>query len=308
MQFDVTILGSNGAIAAYDRFPSSQIVNYNSNLFLIDCGEGTQFRMNKFGIKRGRLDNIFISHLHGDHYFGLIGLLVSFNLNWRDHPLNIFGPPELEEIIQVQFKASQTRLRFDLNFHPVLADKAKIIFEDDSLTVETIILRHRLPTTGFLFKEKVHKRKIIASKIEQYNIPYEKIVDIKAGENFTDIKGNEIPNAELTADPPPTRSYAYCSDTIFTESYTEQIKRVGTLYHEATFADEHAERAQETFHSTSKQAAQIATQAHAGKLLIGHFSARYENLDILLAEARDIFSETYLAEEGKVFTIENSGI
>jgi ribonuclease Z len=304
MQFEVTILGSNGAIAAYDRFPSAQILNYDGSLFLIDCGEGTQFRMNKFGIKRGRLDNIFITHLHGDHYFGLIGLLVSFNLNWREHPLHVYGPPELEEIIGCQFRASKTALRFEIYFHPIEADKPKIIFDDNTLTVETIILKHRLPTTGFLFKEKKHNRKIIAEKLHQYNISHEKIPGIKAGGNFIDAKGNEIPNSELTSDPAPTRSYAYCSDTIFTESFVEQIKGVGTLYHEATFAEEHAARAEETFHSTSKQAARIATGADAGHLLIGHFSARYEKLDILLAEAREVFKKTHLAEEGKTFAID----
>jgi ribonuclease Z len=303
MQFDVTILGSNGAIAAYDRYPSSQILNYNGNLFLIDCGEGAQFRMNKFGIKRGRLDNIFISHLHGDHYFGLIGLLVSFNLNWREHPLNIYGPPALEEIIQVQFKSSQTKLRFELIFHPIEADKPKIIYEDSSLTVETVILIHRLPTTGFLFKEKRHKRKIIAEKIQQYNIPHEKIAAIRDGEPFIDSKGKEIANSELTNAPAPSRSYAYCSDTIYTETFVEQILNVGTLYHEATFAEEHAARAAETFHTTSKQAAQVARLANAGKLLIGHFSARYEKLDTLLSESQEIFIATSLAEEGKTFTI-----
>jgi ribonuclease Z len=306
MQFDVTILGSNGAIAAYNRFPSSQVLNYNGSHFLVDCGEGTQFRLNKFGIKRAKLDHIFISHLHGDHYFGLIGLLVSFNLNWREHPLHVYGPAELEEIINVQFKSSQTKLRFDLIFHPLAADQPKVIYEDNCLTVETIILIHRLPTTGFLFREKKHPRKILAEKIQQYDIPHEKIAAIKAGEDFTDRNENTIANAELTQDGPPTRSYAYCSDTIYTQTFTEQIKGVGTLYHEATFADEHADRASETFHSTATQAAQIAQQAYARNLLIGHFSARYEQLDVLLAQARLVFPETYLAEEGKTFAIANS--
>jgi ribonuclease Z len=305
MQFDVTILGSNGAISAFDRYPSAQILNYNGSLFLIDCGEGTQFRMNKFGIKRGRLDNIFISHLHGDHFFGLIGLLVSFNLNWREHDLNIYGPPALEEIIQVHFKHSMTQLKYNIHFHSVSTDHPKIIFEDNSLTVETIILKHRLPTTGFLFREKKNVRKIIADKISQYNIPHEKINGIKAGEDFTDASGNKVLNAELTLDPPHPRSYAYCSDTIYTESFVQQIRRVNMLYHEATFTDEHAARAEETFHSTSKQAAQIAKMAHIGKLLIGHFSARYENLEILLNQSKEVFKETFLAEEGKTFSIEN---
>ncbi|MES2622488.1 MAG: ribonuclease Z [Bacteroidota bacterium] len=303
MHFEVTILGSNGAIAAFGRYPSAQVLNYNGNLFLIDCGEGTQFQMNKFGIKRGRLDNIFISHLHGDHFFGLIGLLVTFNLNWREHDLNIYGPQALEEIIRIHFKHSQTQLKYKINFYPVKADRPVVIFEDTSLSVETIILTHRLPTTGFLFKEKKSLRKIIPETIAKYNVPHEKISAIKQGDDFIEEGGNRILNVEFTLEPPLPRSYAYCSDTIYTESFIDQIKGINTLYHEATFAEEHAARAEETFHSTSKQAAQIAKLAGVEKLLIGHFSARYENLSSLLSEGREVFKETYLAEEGKTFTI-----
>ena len=303
MQFDLTILGSNGAIPAYDRHPSSQILNYNGNHFLIDCGEGTQFRLNKFGIKRGRLDNIFISHLHGDHYFGLIGLLTSFNLNWREHDLHIYGPEGLEEIMNVHFKHSHTQLKFQIHYHHLLADEPRIIYEDHFLQVETIILKHRLPTTGFLFKEKKGLRKILSEKIAEYNIPHIAIPDIKRGSDFTDANGEVIANTELTADPHSQRSYAYCSDTVFTEDYIEQIKGVDLLYHEATFVDEHTARALETFHTTSRQAATIAKAAQAKKLVIGHFSARYENLDLLLSQSREVFPETYLAKEGTVFEI-----
>lgn len=303
MLFDVTILGSNAAIPAHNRYPSAQMLNYNGNMFLIDCGEGTQFKINQYGIKRGRLDNIFISHLHGDHYFGLIGLLTTFNLNWREHALNIFGPPGLEEIISVHFKHSQTQLKYDIHFHPVIADKARLIYDDNSISVETIVLKHRLPTTGFLFKEKKHLRRIISEKITEYNIPYHRISEIKEGDDFITEDSRIIPNSELTAEPPAPRSYAYCSDTAYHESIVEQIREVNTLYHEATFIHEHAARAQETFHSTTKQAADIAKMAHAGKLLIGHFSARYDNLNLLLNESREVFPATYLAEEGKTFPV-----
>jgi ribonuclease Z len=303
MQFDLTILGSNGAIPAHDRHPSSQILNYNGNHFLIDCGEGTQFRLNKFGIKRGRLDNIFISHLHGDHYFGLIGLLTSFNLNWREHPLHVYGPAGVEEIMNVHFKHSQTQLRFPIHYHHTTDDEPRVIYEDHFLQVETIILRHRIPTTGFLFKEKKGLRKILSDKISEHNISHTDIPDIKKGADFTDAQGKVIPNAELTADPHSPRSYAYCSDTVFTESFVEQIKGVNLLYHEATFIDEHAPRASETFHTTSRQAAQVAKQSNAGKLVIGHFSARYDNLDVLLQQSKEVFPETYLAIEGTVFEI-----
>ena len=303
MQFDVTILGSNAAIPAYNRYPSSQVINHNSNLFLVDCGEGTQFRMNQFGIKRANLNHIFISHLHGDHFFGLVPLLTSFNLNWREHPLHLYGPPPLIEIIETHFKHSLTQLRYPLHFHAVTADEPRVIFEDDTLTVETIILTHRLPTTGFLFKEKPHPRKIIADKITEYNIPYQQINAIKKGGDFVTADGKTIPNAELTLAPAAPRSYAYCSDTVFTQSFIEQIKGVSMLYHEATFVDEHKERAAETFHTTTKQAAQVAQLAGANKLLIGHFSARYEDLSPLLTESREVFLNTYLAEEGKTFEI-----
>lgn len=304
MQFDVTILGSNAAIPAYNRYPSSQVINHNSNLFLVDCGEGTQFRMNQFGIKRANLNHIFISHLHGDHFFGLVPLLTSFNLNWREHPLHLYGPPPLIEIIETHFKHSLTQLRYQLHFHPTSADEPRVIFEDDTLTVETIILTHRLPTTGFLFKEKPHPRKIIADKITEYNIPYQQINAIKKGADFVTTDGKTIPNAELTLEPAAPRSYAYCSDTVFTQSFVEQIKGVNLLYHESTFIDEHKERAAETFHTTTKQAAQVAQQAGAHKLLIGHFSARYENLSPLLTESREVFANTELAIEGTTFTIE----
>ena len=303
MQFDLTILGSNGAIPAHDRHPSSQILNYNGNHFLIDCGEGTQFRHNKFNIKRGRLDNIFISHLHGDHYFGLIGLLTSFNLNWREHPLHIYGPAGLEEIMNVHFKHSQTQLKFEIHYHPTTTDEPKTIYEDHFLSVEAIILKHRLPTTGFMFKEKKGLRKILSEKITEYSIPHNQIPDIKKGADFTTADGRHIANAELTLDAPQPRSYAYCSDTVFTEHFVDQIKNIGLLYHEATFVDEHTERAAETFHTTSRQAATIAKQAQVNKLVIGHFSARYENLDLLLSQAKEVFPETYLAREGTVFEI-----
>lgn len=308
MQFEVTILGSNSAIPAYNRYPTSQIVNYNSNLFMIDCGEGAQFRMNQYGIKRGKLDHVFISHLHGDHYFGLVGLLTSLHLNWREHPLHIYGPPELKEIIDVHFKHSKTQLKYELVFHPVIADKPAIIFEDALLTVETIILEHRLPTTGFLFREKKNVRNIIPEKIAEYNIPRELITDIKKGADFTTVEGHVIPNAELTVPPAAPLSYAYCSDTVYTESYLEQIKGVDLVYHEATFINEHIQRAKETFHCTTGEAGHIAKKAGAGKLLIGHFSARYDDLAPLLEESRNVFPESYLAEEGKTFAVQREQV
>ncbi|MBL0310483.1 MAG: ribonuclease Z [Bacteroidetes bacterium] len=303
MIFEVTILGSNGAVPAYDRHPSAQIVNHNGNIFLVDCGETTQFQMNRYGIKRGKLDHIFISHLHGDHYFGLIGLITSFSLHWRENPLHIYAPAGLEDIINVQLKYSNTELRFDIYFHALNADAPRIIYEDEQLTVETIILKHRLPTTGFLFKEKKHLRHIIPEKIAQHDVPHHQISDIKKGADYQHPDGRTIPNVELTREPSPARSYAYCSDTAYTTTIAEQLQGVNLLYHEATFMEGDATRAEETFHSTCKQAAQMARLANAGRLLIGHFSARYSDLSVLLEESRSVFPNTFLAEEGKIFNV-----
>jgi ribonuclease Z len=304
MQFDVTILGSNGAIPAYDRHPSAQIVNHNGRLFLIDCGEGTQLQMSKYNVRRGRLDHIFISHLHGDHFFGLIGLITSFNLNRREHALHIYGPPGLQEILNLQLHHTLIQLRFDIHFHPVFADAPMVIYDDRELTVETIILKHRLPTTGFLFKEKVGLRKIHGDAITQYNIPVEKIIDIKHGADLVLEGGEVIPNKEITTDPHEPRSYAYCSDTAYTLSFIEQIRGVNMIYHEATFLEEHKERAEETFHSTARQAGLIAKEAEAQTLLLGHFSARYESLEALLHQGKTVFENSFLAKEGECFSIE----
>lgn len=303
MHFEVTILGSNGAIPAYNRYPTSQFVNYNGQGFLLDCGEGTQMQMSKYNIKRGKLDHIFITHIHGDHFFGLMGILTSFNLNYREHPLHIYGYPGIEEIVRTYFKHAQTILRYEIIFHPVVADEPKIIYETSALTVETIILKHRIPTIGFLFREKVGPRKILADKLEQYQIPVHEIMKIKGGEDFTAADGRVIPNTELTHDPAPPRSYAFCTDTAYTEWFIEQIRGVDVLYHEATFVHEHRERAAETGHSTTREAATIALKAEVGKLIIGHFSARYEDLSPLLYECKEVFPNTELAIEGHLFSI-----
>jgi ribonuclease Z len=303
MHFEVTILGSNGAIPAHNRYPTSQFLNYNGQGFLLDCGEGTQLQMSKYNIKRGRLDHIFITHIHGDHFFGLMGILTSFNLNYREHPLHIFGFEGIEEIVRTYFKHAQTIMRYELIFHVVTADAPRVIYENNVLTVESIILKHRIPTTGFLFREKVGQRKILATKLAQYQIPVNEIPKIKAGGDYTLADGQVIPNTELTDDPSPPRSYAFCTDTSYTESFLEQIRGVNVLYHEATFVHEHRARAAETGHSTTKEAATIALKANVGKLIIGHFSARYEDLSPLLSEAKDIFPNTELAIEGHLFSI-----
>lgn len=303
MQFDVTILGSNGAVAAYNRYPSAQVVHHSTHQLLLDCGEGTQFRMNAFGVKRSKLNHIFISHLHGDHYYGLVGLLTTFNLHWREEDLHIYGPAPLQEIIAIHFKHSKTELKFKVHYHNTQAEKKEVIFDDDVLSVTTFPLIHRLPTTGFLIKEKPHLRKIRSEKIEQYQIPHTEIKDIKSGKDFVLPDGIKIPNEELTIAPSAPRSYAYCSDTAYSEAVADDVKGVDMLYHEATFTHAHTKRAEETYHSTSVQAAKIALKANVNKLLVGHFSARYENLDLILNECREIFPNTHLAIEGKTFSI-----
>jgi ribonuclease Z len=303
MHFEVTILGSNGAIPAHNRYPTSQFLNYNGQGFLLDCGEGTQLQMAKYNIKRGKLDHIFITHIHGDHFFGLMGILTSFNLNYRENPLHIYGYVGIEEIVRTYFKHAQTQLRYELVFHTVTADEPRLVYESNVLTVESIILKHRIPTTGFLFREKTGPRKILPEKLDQYNIPVHEISRIKMGADFTTADGLTIPNVELTHDPLPPRSYAFCTDTLYTESFLDQIRGVNVLYHEATFLHEHRERAAETMHSTTREAATIALLAKVGKLIVGHFSARYEDLSPLLSECKDVFPDTELAIEGHLFSI-----
>lgn len=303
MQFELTILGSSGAIPAYDRHPTSHFINHNSHGYLIDCGEGTQMQMARYNIKRGRLDHIFISHLHGDHFFGLMGLLSAFNLNYRETPLHIYGPEGIEEIVKTHFKYSKTELRFELHFHITTDTQPQIIFDSPLMSVETIPLKHRIPTTGFLFREKPGMRRIKSEMIAEYNIPISDIVNIKKGGDFIDKQGTVIPNSALTTDPREPVSYAFCSDTLYSEDIIEQIKDVTLLYHEATFMHEHENRATETYHSTTLQAATIAKKANVKQLIVGHYSARYEKLDGVLAECKTVFENSALAIEGQVYKI-----
>ncbi len=298
-KFELIVLGSSSATPAYSRNPSAQLLNINEKFYLIDCGEATQNQLNRFKLKSSRIDYIFISHLHGDHYLGLVGLLSTMHLNGRSKEIYLFGPPELIDIINLQLKVSETQLRYEIIFKATHTEYPEIIFENADVSVETIILNHRIPTTGFIFKEKRRKRKIITEKIDEYDIPLEYIPLLKNGIDYSDKFGNIIPNTELTIDPPEPKTFAYCSDTIYTEHFLEQIEGVDFLYHEATFLHELLDRAEETFHTTAFQAAQIAVKAKAKKLMIGHFSARYKELDALLLEAKEVFDNTVLAIEGE---------
>jgi ribonuclease Z len=304
MKFEVTILGSSSATPIFNRNPSAQALNINERLYLIDCGEGTQQQMLKFDVKARRIDHIFISHLHGDHYLGLVGLLSSMQLNGRDKPLNIFCPPDLKEIIDVQMKLSETAIQYEIKYKFTNAEKAEVILDNPDVTVESVPLDHRIACTGFLFREKKRMRKLIREKVEELKIPVEYFTALKKGADYRDPKGSVFKNDMLTIDSSEPKTYVYCSDTLPSEKYVDQIKNASLLYHEATFLNNMLERAIETHHTTALQAAEIAVESHAKKLIIGHFSARYKTLSELLDEARSVFPNTELAIEGRVFEIE----
>jgi ribonuclease Z len=301
MKFEVTILGSSSATPVFNRNPSAQLLNCNEKYYLIDCGEGTQQQLTKYNLKAARIDYIFISHLHGDHYFGLIGLLSSLHLNGRIKPIQIFGPKPLLEILEIQFKYSDTVLRYPIEFFPIEADQSIQIFENSDLTVKTIILNHRIPTTGFIFQQKKRQRKLIKEKTDQVPMAY--YTALKKGIDIELPNGDILRSEDYTTEADTPRSYAYCSDTLFDERYFATIKNCDTLYHEATFMHDLLERAKETHHTTALQAGEVAKITGAKKLLIGHFSSRYKTLQMLFEEAQSVFENTELAVEGRTFQL-----
>jgi len=303
MKFEVTILGSSSATPIFNRNPTAQVLNINERLYLVDCGEGTQQQMLRYDIKASRIDYIFISHLHGDHYLGLIGLLSSLHLNGRTKPLNIYCPAPLKEIIELQFNYSETVIQYPIEYHFTDPVQPQLLVENQDVIIESIPLDHRIPCTGFLFRQQKRLRKLIKEKVEELKIPIEYFSRLKKGEGYTDEKGKLYSNGELTTDSERPRTYAYCSDTLYNEGYHNQIANADLLYHEATFLNNMHNRALETHHTTALQAAEIAVKTNAKKLLIGHFSARYKTLNDLLDEARSVFPDTELAIEGKTFII-----
>jgi ribonuclease Z len=303
MPFELTILGSSSATPTQNRHPTAQVLNIRERFFLIDCGEGTQSQLVRYKIKYSRIGHIFISHLHGDHYLGLMGLLSTMHLQGRNNEIHLYGQQELMDIIELQLRLSQTVLRYNLIFHPVKNYSGTIILEDEDLSVSTISLNHRIPCTGFLFKEKPKPRKLLINKMKQYNIPFKYYAGIKNGENYEDDFGNIIPNKELTISAGRPRSYAFCSDTVYLEHLADEVRGVDLLYHESTFMHDLLDRAKATFHSTSIEAATVAKNAGVLRLLIGHFSARYKDLGPMLEEARTIFPESELALEGRKFVV-----
>ncbi|MDO8996191.1 ribonuclease Z [Sediminibacterium sp.] len=299
--FAVTILGNNSALPAYDRHPSAQIVTINDQLLLIDCGEGTQMQLSRYKIRRGKLNHIFISHLHGDHYFGLIGLISSMALLNREQPLHLFAPPGLEEIIALQLKVASTTLPYELVFHPL--NKEEIILDTPKFSVETFHTQHRIPCWGFLIKEKKHPRKLDKEKAINLNIPAAFYSSLKMGYDYTAKDGSVVYNEQVTLPNSPSKSYAYCADTIYDERLINIAKDVTMIYHEATYLNGMEERAAARFHSTTAQAASIALNANAGGLLLGHFSSKFEELHDYLKEALEVFPRTQLAIEGVTFRI-----
>ena len=303
MGFELTILGSSSATPIFNRHPTSQLLNIRDRYFLIDCGEGTLLQLLRYRIRYHRISHIFISHLHGDHYLGLVGLLSTFHLQGRTSELHLYGQQELMDIVEIQLRVSNTILRYNLIFHPVRHYTPEVILEDDEIQVRSIVLNHRVPCTGFLFVEKSRPRKLIIQKVQQKNIPISYYTKLKLGADYIDESGIVIPNKELTETPPKARSYAYCSDTMYDPMLKDELKGVDLLYHEATFLHELLDRATQTYHCTALQAAQLAKDAEVKRLLIGHFSARYKELDPLLIEAQSIFKETELALEGRKFKV-----
>jgi ribonuclease Z len=301
--FELLILGSSAASPTSHRNPSSQLLNISERYFLIDCGEATQIQLRRFKAKFQAIDHIFISHLHGDHFFGLPGLLSSMHLLGRKQELNIYCPKELKDLVDLINKVSETTLNYTINWKFTSNDGLNLLFEDDKVEVYSFPLKHRIYCTGFLFKEKNLPRNIDKYKLEKYKVSSADILLLKKGLDVTNEDGEMIKNSELTIAPPNPRSYAYCTDTIYNEKTAVFVKEVDLLYHESTFLDDLESRAKKTFHSTAKQAAKIAKLANAKKLLLGHFSARYGNLESFLIEAKSIFENCELCEDGKKMTI-----
>ena len=297
----LTILGNNSAISAFGRNPTAQVLQTQDEAFLIDCGEGTQQQLARYKVKRSKINHIFISHMHGDHYFGLIGLISSMGLLGRTADLFLHAPAPLKEIIYLQLKAADTILPYRLHFYTL--DEECMINDGKKITVECFKVNHRIDCWGFLFREKKNPRSIDAERVKAYEIPASFYEALQKGADYVTKKGTIITNEELTHATSAAKSYAYCADTVYDESIAHKVQDVDVLYHETTYLKDLHERAAKHFHSTTVQAAAIAQKAGAKKLLIGHFSSKYEELDIFLAETIEVFANTELALEGVCYRI-----
>ena len=304
MGIAVTILGCHSATPRINAFPTSQYLEINNSHFLIDCGEGTQRQMRKYKVGFSKINHIFISHLHGDHFFGLVGLLATFGILNREKELHIYGPKGIKEVTLLQLKFSQSHAKYKMTFHELSSNKSELIFEDNKVTVSTIPLDHRVYTNGYLFSEKEKSKKLHMDNIRNYNeIDKADYLNIKAGKDIHLSTGEIISNHELTIPPKKPMSYAFCSDTIYKPEIIPIIKNADLLYHEATFLADKEDLAKKTKHSTTKQAATIAKQANVRQLILGHYSGRYKDLSLFKEEAQEIFKNTELAVTGKVFNI-----
>lgn len=297
----LTILGCYAATPRTLTNPTSQVLEIRNRMFLIDCAEGTQVQLRKNKLKFSKINHIFISHLHGDHFYGLIGLLSTFMLFNRQTDLHVYGPKGIKEIILLQLRLSESFTGYNLYFHELASKESEVIFEDEKVIVKTIPLKHRVYTNGFLFQEKPKERKLNVEAVERYNIDTVYYRKIKYGGDITLEDGTVIPNAELTFDPEPVKTYAYCSDTMYDESIVPLIQNADVLYHETTFLESEADKAAKTMHSTAKEAAAIAKLAQVKQLLLGHYSTRYSSIELFREEAETVFPKVLLADDGKVF-------
>ena len=297
----VTILGNNSAVPAFNRHPTSQVVTLDGVNYLVDCGEGTQIQMIKYKIRRGKISHIFISHLHGDHYFGLVGLLHTFGLLTHKQELHVYGPAPLQQIIEMQMKVAETRLPYPLFFH-TLTENALLV-DNDKIRISCFRTTHRIECYGFLFEEKEGKRKLLIDKIRKLNIPVSFYASLQNGLDYITPRGQKIANDAVTTAPEKGKKYAYCADTRYDESLIPILYGADLIYHETTYLDNMRDKAYERFHTTTRQAAEIARKSMVKKLLIGHFSSKYSTLELFESEAREVFPNTFLAEEGTVYEI-----
>jgi ribonuclease Z len=298
---NLTILGCYAATPRTMTNPTSQVLEMKNRMFLIDCGEGTQVQLRKHKLKFSRINHVFISHLHGDHFYGLIGLISTFSLLNRQNDLHVYGPKGIKEVTLLQLKLSGSWTSYNLYFHELENKESEVIFEDDKVVVSTIPLKHRVYTNGFLFQEKMGDRKLNMDAVNQYGIETCYYNKIKSGSDMTLDDGTVIPNEQLTFDPYPAKSYAFCSDTIYDETIVAVIRDVDVLYHESTFLEADVQYCEKTMHSTAKQAAEIAVKANAKQLVLGHYSTRYGSIEPFKEEAETIFPNVHLADDGKVF-------
>ncbi|MCI2230118.1 ribonuclease Z [Polaribacter sp. MSW13] len=304
MSLQLTILGCHSATPRVNAFPTSQYLEINNQHFLIDCGEGTQRQMRKYKVGFSKIDHIFISHLHGDHFYGLVGLLSTYGILSREKEMHIYGPKGIKNATLQMLKVSESHAKFNMIFHELSSKESELIFEDDKVSVRTIPLNHRVYTNGYLFTEKEKARKLHMDNISNYvEIDRADYLNIKAGKDVILPTGEIVPNSELTISPKKALSYAFCSDTSYKPDIIPIIKNVNLLYHEATFLADREDLAKKTKHSTSKQAAQIAKDAEVGQLVVGHYSGRYKDISLFQKEAKEIFENTELAEPGKVFKV-----